>query len=64
MPTIQSVEPPRLIAWTGMMFVRTEESDGGLVARLLREPIQKELDQGLDDGFRSLRAEAERNTTR
>jgi hypothetical protein len=76
--TIQRVERPRLIAWTGTTLgikaihfwhleprggstlVRTEESYDGLVARLLRRPIQKTLDRTLADGLRYLKAEVER----
>ena len=78
--TIQRVEPPRLIAWTGRTlgiraihfwwleprdagtFVRTEESYDGLVARVLRRPLQKTLDRALEDGLRHLKAEVERQT--
>ncbi len=76
--TIQRVEPPVLIAWTGKTlginaihvyrleprdgktFVRTEESYEGLVARLMRAPLQKTLDRALDEGLRYLKAEAEK----
>lgn len=75
--TIQRVEPPRLIAWTGKTlgidaihfwhleprdgktFVRTQESYGGFVARLLRRQLQKTLDRALADGLSYLKAEAE-----
>jgi hypothetical protein len=75
--TIQRVEPPRLIAWTGRTlgikaihfwwldprngntFVRTEESYDGLMARALRGPVQKALDNGLVNGLRYLKTEAE-----
>ena len=75
--TIQRVEPPSLLAWTGKSlgidaihfwhleprngktFVRTQESYGGLVARLFRRPIQKTLDRALADGLKYLKAEAE-----
>ena len=80
--TIERVESPRLIAWTGKTlgirathfywleprgqktFVRTEESYDGLVARLLRRPLQKTLDRALADGLRDLKAETERRTSR
>ena len=76
--TIQRVEPPQLIAWTGKTLgikaihfwwleprkehtlVRTEESYEGLVARVLRGPIQKALESALENGLRYLKAEAER----
>jgi len=78
--TIQRVEPPRLIAWTGKTlgikaihfwhleprngttFVSTKESYDGLVARLLRGPVQKALDKGLADGLRYLKTEVEQRT--
>ncbi|HMC07498.1 MAG TPA: SRPBCC family protein [Solirubrobacterales bacterium] len=47
----------------GNTFVRTAESYDGLVARLLRRPIQRALDDGLDGGLRHLKAEAERRAT-
>lgn len=80
--TIERVQSPRLIAWTGRTFgiraihfyrleerdantfVRTEESYEGLVARVLRRPLQKTLDRALADGLRYLKAEAERRATR
>jgi hypothetical protein len=40
--------------------VRTEESYDGLVARLLRRPLQTMLDRTLTGGVNSLKAEAER----
>ena len=76
--TLQHVERPRLIAWTGRTFgvdafhvwrlepkdgsthVRTEETFDGLVARLLRGRLQKQLDEGLESGLRHLKTEAER----
>jgi uncharacterized protein YndB with AHSA1/START domain len=45
----------------GRTYVRTEESYDGLVARLLRRPLQKMLDRTLTDGVHSLKAEAERS---
>jgi uncharacterized protein YndB with AHSA1/START domain len=44
-------------------LVRTEESYDGLVSRLLRRPLRKALDSGLEDGLRHLKAEAERRAT-
>jgi uncharacterized protein YndB with AHSA1/START domain len=79
--TIERVEPPSLIAWTGKTLgidavhfwyleprdgktlVRTQESYGGLVARLLRRSLQKTLDRALADGLRYLKAEAEARRT-
>jgi hypothetical protein len=46
----------------GRTRARTEESYEGLVARLLRRPLQKTLDAALADGVRHLKAEAERGT--
>jgi uncharacterized protein YndB with AHSA1/START domain len=75
--TIQQVEPPRVIAWTGRTLgikaihtwqlepqngatlVRTQESYDGLVARLLRGPLQKTLDRALAEGLGHLKAEVE-----
>ena len=75
--TIQRVEPPRLIAWSGRTLglqaihfwhfepndggtlVRTEESFGGLLARVFKGSLQKKLDAGLADGLRYLKAEVE-----
>jgi uncharacterized membrane protein len=77
--TIQRVEPPRLIAWTGRTlgiraihfwwleqrdgttFVRTAESYDGLVASVLRRPLQKALDDALENGLRRLKTEVERS---
>jgi uncharacterized protein YndB with AHSA1/START domain len=44
----------------GRTHVRTEESYDGLVARLLRRPLQTMLDRTLTGGVNSLKAEAER----
>lgn len=40
--------------------VATEESWGGLVARVFRTPMQKTLKKSIDDGLEHLKAEAER----
>ncbi|MDQ2984212.1 MAG: SRPBCC family protein [Actinomycetota bacterium] len=76
--TLQQVEPPRLLAWTGKTMgikavhvwrleprngstlVRAEESFDGLLARVLRAPLQKMLDKSLQEGLQHLKAEAER----
>jgi uncharacterized protein YndB with AHSA1/START domain len=76
--TIERVERPTLIAWSGATLgiraihvwrlqpldgrtrASTEESYSGLVARVLRRPLQKTLDKALGDGIRHLKAEAER----
>ena len=50
----------RLEGRNGKTLVRTEESYDGLVARLLRRPLQKTLDTALADGARYLKAEAEK----
>ena len=47
----------------GRTHVYTEESYEGLVARLLRRPLQKTLDAALTDGVRYLETEAERLTS-
>ena len=75
--TIQRLEPPRLIAWSGRTMgiraidvfqldahdgttlVREEESWNGLVARLLRKPLQRTLDRSLENGLRHLKEAAE-----
>jgi hypothetical protein len=75
--TIQRLEPPRLIAWSGRTMgiraidvfqldahdgttlVREQESWNGLVARLLRKPLQRTLDRSLENGLRHLKAAAE-----
>jgi hypothetical protein len=74
--TIQRLEPPRLVAWSGKtvgitavdVFRRDsttlareeEESWDGLVARALRKPLQRTLDRSLENGLRHLKAESER----
>ncbi|HLM36203.1 MAG TPA: SRPBCC family protein [Gaiellaceae bacterium] len=76
--TLQRVEAPRAIEWTGRTtsikalhiwrleprngntLVRSEESFDGLLARLLRGPLQKTLDKSLEKGLQHLKAEAER----
>jgi hypothetical protein len=45
-------------------FVRTEESYDGLVARFVRGPLRKTLDNVLESGLRHLTAEAERRARR
>jgi hypothetical protein len=51
-----------LEARDGTTLVRTEESYDGVVARLLRRPLRKALQRGLEDGLRYLKAEAERRS--
>jgi hypothetical protein len=48
----------------GTTFVRTAESYGGLVARLVRRQLQKVPDSALETGLRPLKAEVERRTAR
>lgn len=47
----------------GRTFVRTEESVEGLLARLLKRPLQKTMNKSIENGLRSLKAEAERRAT-
>ncbi|MGH3042124.1 MAG: SRPBCC family protein [Gaiellaceae bacterium] len=44
----------------GGTIVRTEESWAGFLVRMLRGPMQKNLQKALDDGLAHLKAEAER----
>ena len=59
---IDAIHVYRLEPRDGKTFVRTQESYEGLVARLLRRPLQKTLDSALEEGLRHLKAEAERRT--
>jgi len=59
---ISAVHVWRLEERDGLTHVRTEESYEGLVARILRRPLQKTLDTALTGGVRHLRAAAERGT--
>ena len=61
--SIDAIHVYRLEARDGKTFVRTEESYEGLVARLLRGPLQKTLDAALEEGLRHLKAEAERRAS-
>ena len=56
---IRALHVWRLASENGTTRVRTEESYDGLVARLLRRPLQKTLDAALADGVRYLKAAAE-----
>ena len=56
---IKAIHTWRLEPQDGSTLVRTEESYDGLVARLLRRPLQKTLDRALADGLRYLKAEVE-----
>jgi uncharacterized protein YndB with AHSA1/START domain len=76
--TLERVEPPRLVSWTGRTmsikalhvwwfepraggtWVRTEESFDGLLARVFRGPLWKQLEKSLREGLGHLKAEAER----
>ena len=50
----------RLEAQNGKTLVRTEESLEGIVARVLRKPLEKTLNRMLEGWLRQLKAEAER----
>jgi hypothetical protein len=58
--SIRAIHEWRLQAQDGGTAVETEESFFGLLARLLRRPLQKTLDRSLADGLEHLRREAER----
>jgi hypothetical protein len=57
---VDAVHVWRLEPKDGATQVRTEETFDGLVVRLLRGRLQKQLDDGLEGGLRHLKAEAER----
>jgi hypothetical protein len=57
---IKAIHVWMLKAQNGSTLVRTEESYDGLVARILRRPLQKTLDGVLERGLRYLKAEVER----
>ena len=57
---IRAVHVWSLEARDGGTFARTEESWDGLLVRILRGPMQKNLQKAMDDGLRYLKAEAER----
>jgi uncharacterized protein YndB with AHSA1/START domain len=61
--SINAIHEYRLEPRDGKTSVRTEESYEGLIARLFRGPLQKTLDEALEEGLRHLKAEAERRTT-
>jgi uncharacterized protein YndB with AHSA1/START domain len=56
---IEAIHTWRLERQDGSTLVQTKESYDGLVARLLRRPLQKTLDRALADGLRYLKAEVE-----
>jgi hypothetical protein len=80
--TLQQVEPPHLIGWTGKTtgidavhvylleargdstLVRSEESWDGLLVRLLRRPLTRTLQKGIDSGLGHLKAQAESRAAR
>jgi uncharacterized protein YndB with AHSA1/START domain len=57
---IRAVHVWSLEARDGGTFARTEESWDGLLVRILRGAMQKNLQKAMDDGLRYLKAEAER----
>jgi hypothetical protein len=58
---IDAVHVWRLDHRDGRTLARTEETYTGLVARILRRPLQRVLDKTLTDVARHLKAEAERS---
>jgi uncharacterized protein YndB with AHSA1/START domain len=58
--SIKAIHEWRLEPRDGGTFVETEETYSGVVARLLRGPLQKTLDKALEDGLQRLKREAER----
>lgn len=59
---IDAVHAWQLEPRNGGTLVTTAESFDGLVARILRRPLQKTLDDTLQSSLRHLKAEAERRT--
>jgi hypothetical protein len=59
---IRAVHVWRFESRDGGTLARTEESYDGLVARVLRRPLQKMLDTALADGARYLKTEAEKRS--
>ena len=47
----------------GKTFVETQDAVEGLLARLLRGPLQKTMNDSLERGLRALKVEAERRTS-
>jgi uncharacterized protein YndB with AHSA1/START domain len=58
--TIGAVHEWRVEERDGGTHVETEESFSGVLARLLRGSLQKQLDRALDEGLGHLKREAER----
>jgi len=59
---IRAVHVWRLDAQGGMTIASTEESYAGLVARVLRRPLQAMLDRALTDAAGYLKSEAEKSS--
>jgi uncharacterized membrane protein len=57
---VKAVHVYRFERRAGRTLVTTEESFGGLVARVLRRPLQKSLDASLEQGLAHLKTEVER----
>jgi len=60
--TIDAIHEWRLESRDGGTHVETEESYSGLLARLMRGPLQKTLDSALEQGLGHLKREAERRS--
>ena len=58
--SIKAVHEWRLERRDSGTLVQTEETFSGLLARLFRGPLQKNLDNALEDGLEHLKREAER----
>ena len=61
--SIKALHEWRLEPRDGGTHVETEESFSGLLARLFRGSLQKNLDKTLSDGLEHLKREAERRAT-
>jgi hypothetical protein len=61
--SIAAIHEWRLEQRDGGTHVETEESFSGLVARLLRRSLQKQLDSALRQGLEHLKREAERRAS-
>src|SRR4029453_11601022 len=58
--SISAIHEWRFEGRDGGTHVETDESFSGLLARLLRGSLQKQLDRGLEEGLGHLKREAER----
>jgi hypothetical protein len=58
--SIAAIHEWRLEGRTGGTHVETDESFSGVLARLLRSSLQKQLDRALEEGLEHLKREAER----